>query len=295
MKKKYYRNIESIIKRFLYISKNTKNKNLQEAISSAIYRVFNNKNGYLLKNNKYENLILYTNETISKEIFIKGNFEFDKLLKTKKILGHSRKKLTLVDIGANIGSISIPALTRNYFTNAIVFEPEIRNYRILQANIYLNKLENRIQSNNVAISSSKSKKLKLFKNEFNRGDNRISNKKNYLNRKMQIVNTDILDNYTKKLNKKNSLIWMDTQGHECFIIQGAKKTLKKRIPLVMEFQPDLMPKNWINKFNNLFKNYNYFYNLSETKNVKQELNTETIKKLYKKIEKNKSFTDLLLI
>ena len=82
MKKKYYRNIESIIKRFLYISKNTKNKNLQEAISSAIYRVFNNKNGYLLKNNKYENLILYTNETISKEIFIKGNFEFAKLLKT---------------------------------------------------------------------------------------------------------------------------------------------------------------------------------------------------------------------
>ena len=85
-----------------------------------------------------------------------------------------------------------------------------------------------------------------------------------------------------------------TRLHE-EIAKQSKKTLKKRIPLVMEFQPDLMPKNWINKFNNLFKNYNYFYNLSETKNVKQELNTETIKKLYKKIEKNKSFTDLLLI
>ena len=295
MKKKYYRNIESVIKRFLYIYKNTKNKNLQTAISSAIYRVFNNKNDYLLKNNKYENLILYTNETISQKIFIEGNFEFDKLLKTIKILGLNHKKMTLVDVGANIGSISIPALTRNYFSNAILFEPEIRNYRILKANIYLNKLENKMQSNNIALSSRKGEKLRLFKNEFNRGDNRILNKKNYLKRKTQIVNTDILDNYTKKLNRNNSLIWMDTQGHEFFIIQGAKKTLKKRIPLVMEFQPDLMPKNWIKKSNNLFKNYKYFYNLSDTGKNKQKLNIEIIKKLYKKIEKNKGFTDLLLI
>ena len=295
MKKKYYRNIESVIKRFLYIYKNTKNKNLQTAISSAIYRVFNNKNDYLLKNNKYENLIVSTNETISQEIFIKGNFEFDKLLKTIKILGLNHKKMTLVDVGANIGSISIPALTRNYFSNAILFEPEIRNYRILKANIYLNKLENKMQSNNIALSSRKGEKLRLFKNEFNRGDNRILNKKNYLKRKTQIVNTDILDNYTKKLNRNNSLIWMDTQGHEFFIIQGAKKTLKKRIPLVMEFQPDLMPQNWIKKSNNLFKNYKYFYNLSDTGKNKQKLNIETIKKLYKEIEKNKTFTDLLLI
>ena len=295
MKRKYYRNIESVIKKFLYIYKNTKNKNLQAATSSAIYRVFNNKNDYLLKNNKHENLIVYTNEHISKEIFIKGNFEFDKLLKAIKILGSKHKKTTLVDVGANIGSISIPALTRSYFLNAILFEPEIRNYRILKANIYLNKLENKIQSNNIALSSRKGEKLRLFINEFNRGDNRILNKKNYLKRKTQIVNTDILDNYTKKLNRSNSLIWMDTEGHEDFIIQGAKKTTRKRIPLVMEFQPYLMSKNWIKKFNNLFKNYKYFYNLSDTGKNKQKLNIETIKKLYKEIDKNKSFTDLLLI
>ena len=56
-----------------------------------------------------------------------------------------------------------------------------------------------------------------------------------------------------------------------------------------------MPKNWIKKFNNLFKNYKYFYNLSDSGKNKQKLNIETIKKLYKDIEKNKGFTDLLLI
>ena len=198
-------------------------------------------------------------------------------------------------MGANIGSISIPALTRRYFVNAILFEPEIKNYRILKANIYLNKLENKIQSNNLALSNKKGQKLRLFKNEFNRGDNRILNSKNYSKREMQIVSTDILDNYTKKLNKNNSLIWMDTQGHECFIIQGAKKTLRKKIPIVMEFQPDLMPKNWIKKFDNVFKNYKYFYNLSDLNKSKYKLNIEVIQKLYKKIKKNKSFTDLLFV
>ena len=200
-----------------------------------------------------------------------------------------------MDVGANIGSISIPALTRSYFLNAILFEPEIRNYRILKANIYLNKLENKIQSNNIALSSRKGEKLRLFINESNTGENRIINKKNYLKRKMQIVNTDILDNYTKKLNRNNSLIWLDTQGHEGSIIQGSKNTSRKRIPIVMEFQPNLMPKNWIKKFNNLFKNYKYFYNLSDVGKNKQKLNIETIKKLYKELEKNTGFTDLLLI
>ena len=58
MKRKYYRNIESVIKKFLYIYKNTKNKNLQAATSSAIYRVFNNKNDYLLKNNPSFNKLI---------------------------------------------------------------------------------------------------------------------------------------------------------------------------------------------------------------------------------------------
>jgi len=155
MKKKYYRNIESVIKKFLNIYKNTKNKSLQESVSSAIYRVFNSSNNYLIKNNKNENLIVYTNETISKEIFIKGDFEFDKFIKTINILGSKHKKITLLDVGANIGSISIPALTRKYFLNAILFEPEIRNYRILKANIYLNKLENKTRTINIALSNKK--------------------------------------------------------------------------------------------------------------------------------------------
>ena len=56
--------------------------------------------------------------------------EYDK--QNIKVEGLNHKKMTLVDVGANIGSISIPALTRNYFSNAILFEPEIRNVTLLK-------------------------------------------------------------------------------------------------------------------------------------------------------------------
>ncbi len=81
---------------------------------------------------------------------------------------------------------------------------------------------------------------------------------------------------------------MDTQGHESFIIQGAKKTLKKKIPIVMEFQPNLMPKDWLKRLNNLFRYYKYFYNLSEPNKNKEKLNIESIYNLYRNIKKIKT-------
>ena len=295
MNKKYYRNIESVVKKFLNLYKRSKDKNLKKAIYSAVYRVFNEKDGLLLKKNKKEKLIVYTNDSISKEIFISGDFEFKKLYKVLRILGKKHKKKTLIDIGANIGSISIPALTRGFFRNAIAFEPEIKNYRVLNANIYLNKLENKIRPINLALSNNK-KKLKLSCGKFNSGDNRIANKSIVKGRgPTQIVKTDLLDSYTKNLRKTDTLIWIDVQGHEGFVIEGAKKTMKNKIPLVMEFQPDLMQKNWFKKFSHLYNNYKYFYNLSEKKLKRNYLKEETIQKLYNKLIAEKKHTDLLIL
>ena len=41
MNKKYYRNVESVVKKFLNLYKGSKDKNLKKAIYSAMYRVFN--------------------------------------------------------------------------------------------------------------------------------------------------------------------------------------------------------------------------------------------------------------
>ena len=63
----------------------------------------------------------------------------------------------------------------------------------------------------------------------------------------------------------------------------------------MEFQPDLMEKNWHKKFSYLFANYKYFYNLSEKQLKRKYLKKEIIEKLYNKLITEKKHTDLLII
>ena len=57
----------------------------------------------------------------------------------------------LFDIGANIGLYSIYAAKRG--TRVIAFEPESQNYAILNKNVYLNNLQDKIMCLNVALSN----------------------------------------------------------------------------------------------------------------------------------------------
>ena len=75
---------------------------------------------------------------------------------------------------------------------------------------------------NLALSRKISKSyLKKFELN-NSGDYRLTKKKTG-----EQVLLNILDNFTNKMNKKNSLIFIDAQGHEPEIFIGSKKTLKK--------------------------------------------------------------------
>jgi len=291
LKKRYYRIVESAIKKVLNFKNNSNNISLEKTIQSAIYYssikekvLFLNKN-----NNKY---LLHNNDHISKLLFINGEFDFKILKKALKYLGKKQKRKTLINIGAHIGSSCIEAIKKNYFEDAIAFEPAIRNYRLLQVNILLNSLENRIKACHLAISDKK-KILNLSINEkANSGDNRILkyvSKKSY-----EKVKSETLDRFTSHLNRKNALIFMDVQGHEPYVFKGAKNTIKKKIPIVFEFSPYLFDKNWLKYFKDLFKNYTYFYDLHDDTKVK--FTSENIIKLYKKLDiKKENYTDLLIL
>ena len=123
----------------------------------------------------------------------------------------------------------------------------------------------------------------------NTGDYRIvKNKK----KNTEIIKSDILDNYTHNLNKNNSLVFMDAQGHEPEIFMGAKKTIRKKIPFVFEFMPSLLNKDWLKKISILFKYYNFFHDLKTNK--KKKFNATEIKKLYNHYLINKNYTDILI-
>ncbi len=290
LKKRYYRVIESLIKKILIYKNNSKNATLQKTIRSAIYYT-TEKNEILFSNNKDIKYLLGSRDWISLKLFIDKSFDYSILTKAIKLLGKKHSKSTLVNIGAHIGSTCIPAIKENKFKNSIAFEPTKKTFKLLQSNIFLNEVDDKIRAYNLAISNKKAN-LYLAIKRGNIGGNYISKNKQ---KNTEIVKSDILDNYTYNLNKNNSLIFIDAEGHEPNIFLGAKKTIKKKIPIVFEFYPSLLDKNWIKNFDLVFKNYKFFYDL-RGKNKKEKFNKKNLIALISKVNSIEGeHTDLLII
>jgi len=290
LKKRYYRIIESLIKKILIYKNNSTNNNLQKTIRSAVYYT-TKKNEILFSNNKDIKYLLGSSDWISLKLFVDKSFDYSILTKAVKLLGKKHSKLTLINIGAHIGSTCIPALKENKFKNSIAFEPTKKTFKLLQANIFLNEVDDRVQAYNLAISNKKTN-LYLGIKKGNTGGNYISKNKQ---KNTEIVKSDILDNYTYNFNKNNSLIFMDAEGHEPNIFLGAKKTLKKKIPIVFEFYPALLDKNWIKNYDLVFKNYKFFYNL-RAKIKKEKFNKKNLITLINKVNSMEGkHTDLMIV
>ena len=243
----------------------------------------------LVVNNFNEKYIVNSSDKIiGRSLYIDGSYDFDTFLHTLEILKNKIKTETLVDIGANIGSICIPAVKRGIFKNCFAIEPEPYNFDLLTKNIFINILSNKIQTFNVALGQFDNEKIKFELSENNYGDHRIksnSTEKNYFNEdKRKIIDVEIkkLDTVIKDSNPKETLLWMDVQGYEGFVLEGGMNILSKKPPLVIEFWP-----YGLDKFNsyNLFKkniiklNYTYCYNLSLKSYIK-DLTEDKLDDLY---------------
>jgi FkbM family methyltransferase len=109
-------------------------------------------NGLLLSGGKEPFLVPAADWIIGRSVYIDQEpYDFDKMLSALHILGGTRD--LLIDIGANIDTICIPAVKRNLFERAIAIEPEPRSYSILVANVQINALGHRISTVNVALGA----------------------------------------------------------------------------------------------------------------------------------------------
>ena len=301
--KKFYRLIESILKKLILFFKSTKNQKLTRAALSAIYRT-HQKEQFLLKTQKNENFIVHCDELISKEIFLNGSFDFFKFEIVVSIIKTNNDMTTLIDIGANIGTIAIPALTRHYFKEAILIEPEEKNFQILMANIYLNGLIKKVTAHNIALTDEDNSSLYLEINQDNNyGDHRIFNglvTSDTLNEKnIRAVRGETLDLVAPNLKKGNALIWMDVQGHEGIVLNGMKQSIEKQIPMVLEFTPSFIKDNNSYDYFKLLLRYSVVYDLNEEKITPIKFSETVLKNLVDKYYQPKSInyfgTDLLFM
>ena len=285
---KFYRTIESLLKKINNINKNTKKNELKKAFRSANYYSSQEKE-YLFSNHKEINYILKHNDAISRQIYLNDELDFPLIKRVFKLLKWKKKKF-IINIGAHVGTTLIPAIKYKLFERAIVFEPSKDNYRLLVANLHINKIEDKVKLFNIALSNIASTGyLKKF-HPNNSGDFRVVKK----SKNVEKIKLDILDNFTSEINKKNSLILIDADGHEPEIFLGGLKTLRKKIPIIFELDWKHMCKNkkFFPLYNSL-KHYRYLVDLEENNRI-QKMNEKNFYKIYEHFLKIKSYTNLLI-
>jgi len=181
------------------------------------------------------------NEGIDLSIFLFGTSE--KKIRNLKYLFKSDSKLTIIDIGANIGSISLPLA--KIFDKSKIFAIEPTNYAFkkLNKNLNLNKhLKKNIFLNQLFLS--KIKRPKEVWSSWNFTNNKDKHKQHLgtlhsIKKKSYISLTKFIN--LKKI-KRVDFIKLDVDGHELDVLKSGEKILKTKKPVIfIEIAPYLYP------------------------------------------------------
>lgn len=159
----------------------------------------------------------------------------------KYIIKNIKKNDVFLDIGSAYGFYPFFLEKLKLNITIIAIEPDFICLKYLNdLKLFKNK-KNKIID--VGVFSKKTKK-KLYISNQNRGENSLY--KNDVHDYHLPIELDTIDNLLKKI--KTDFIKIDTQGSEIPILQGMKRTLKKKVKLLVEYSPsDLMMQN--NNFN----------------------------------------------
>lgn len=259
-------------------------------------------NSFLVHNGPDETFVISSSDrAIGREIYASDQpYDLNKLVKCLEIIGGGKRRV-LIDVGANIGTICIPAVKRNLFQTAIAVEPEPLNFSLLLANMHLNRVADKITALNIALGERDDEQLLLELSEFNFGDHRIRRAENAgafheTGRKTISVRSDTFDKVVKELAPHDSLVWMDTQGFEGHILSGARNALRLCPPICLEFWPYAM--NRVDSYESLKRalldnNYKEFFDLNKPP-APRPLTAETLDDLYNEFASGTGYTEILI-
>lgn len=261
---------------------------------------------YLLTKKGAEYYMVFSNDlAVSRKLYIGADIEHVKVVKALDILARDRnmgrQKLDLlIDIGANLGHICIPIVGRGFALSAIAFEPDPNNFRLCNINISLNNLSERIKLHNTALGENEKESLNFELSEDNSGDHRIhitSSDGIYgeaRRRHITVPSTTLNSYFAEPPNRDKTLIWMDVQGYEGFVIAGASKLLSLKTPLGLEFWPyGLARANSFERLMRCLEPYQHYYDLNSENGA--ALPIQQLHDLYTRNIHTQFTTDILLL
>ncbi len=145
---------------------------------------------------------------------------------------------TLIDVGANIGTTTVPALLSGTFERALAIEPEADNFSDLRLNVQLNSLESRVVAVRAAASNCEGS-TRLLVRPGRSGKHRLHGPRESKRDGVE-VSTMTIDALLQRegISPANvGLLWIDAEGSEDRVIAGATAILEARRPIVLELNP----------------------------------------------------------
>lgn len=195
-------------------------------------------------------LVSTHDRAIGATAFSEGEFDLDVMEYALGLIGeHTGRGLrdrTFVDVGANVGTATIPALTRFGAARAVAVEPAPENVKLLRCNLISNGLEDRVVTVNAALSDTIGTGTLEF-GPTNWGDHRVRSATadapaRYEESSREVGQVDLvtLDSLVDAGTidpASVGVVWVDTQGHEGQVLSGGLSVVGAEVPVVIEYWP----------------------------------------------------------
>jgi len=244
-------------------------------------------------------MVLCTNDSaISRDLYVNGEHEFRSLERALKLLGLNQLQV-LVDVGANVGEVCIRAVKKGLTKRAIAIEADPLNFQLLSINAGLNGLTRtqQLELHHAAAGSGTPSYVRMKKSLHNYGDHQVLSDPQSLgapeDRDSRVRNLRL-----DELNVSNfdppALLWIDVQGYETQVLQGAKNLLTNAVAIAVEISPShLELHSFLSDFMNLIGHYRGYFDLHLHNPSLQPL--KFLERRYIQLRETSRHTDILLV
>ena len=156
--------------------------------------------------------------------------------------GCKTARTTFVDAGASIGTTTLAALQAGFFF-VLACEPEPTNARLLRANVALNDVHASVRAVEVALTNrAGTALLDSHRGSLNKSRVLVGAAGAPAQTPVEVRAARLDDLAAEGLFDAAAVgfLWLDVEGHEIHVLEGAGCVLERSPPLVMELYPELL-------------------------------------------------------
>jgi FkbM family methyltransferase len=205
-------------------------------IRMLLWRVFSSKSSsapFILRWHNGIKILAYPQVELCRSLFVTGTYEPNEFAYLSGIL---KPGMVFIDAGAYLGLYSLFASTLvGEEGTVLAVEPSRRDFQRLKENIDLNHKKN-IRLMPIGLSNDSSDRDLRIADEMHSGQNTFGGfaYPGVQDVGRQRVRVERLDDLVQKERfKRVDVIKMDTEGHELFVLEGARETIDRFKPILL--------------------------------------------------------------